>query len=162
MKKNVQTIALISHTSKVMLKILQVRLQWYLNSELPDVQAVFRKSRGTRDQIANIRRNNTWKNGLVPNWERCTPSMQSVTCLFKLYAEYIMRNINLDESQVGIKISRRNIYKLRYADDTTLRAESKEELKNLQMRVKQEIEKACLKLNIQKMKNMASSPITSW
>ena len=54
MKKNVQTIALISHTSKVMLKILQVRLQWYLNSELPDVQAVFRKSRGTRDQIVNI------------------------------------------------------------------------------------------------------------
>ena len=73
-----------------------------------------------------------------------------------------MRNAGLDESQVGIKIARRNIYNLRYADDTTLMAESEEELKSLSMRVKEESEKAGLKLNIQKMKIMASGPMTSW
>ena len=73
-----------------------------------------------------------------------------------------MRNARLDESQVGIKISRRNIYNLRYADDTTLMAESEEELQSLLMRVKEESEKAGLKLNIQKAKIMASDPITSW
>ena len=73
-----------------------------------------------------------------------------------------MRNAGLDESQVGIKIARRNIYNLRYADDTTLMAESEEELKSLSMRVKEESEKAGLKLNIQKAKIMASGPITSW
>ena len=82
-------------------------------------------------------------------------------CLFNLYAEYIMRNAGLDETQAGIKISGRNINKLRYADDTTLMAESEEELKSLLMKVKEEREKAGLKLNIQKMKIMASSPITS-
>ena len=82
-------------------------------------------------------------------------------CLFNLYAEYIMRNAGLEETQAGIKIARRNINKLRYADDTTLRAESEEELKSLLMKVK-EIEKVGLKLNIQKMKIMASGPITSW
>ena len=83
-------------------------------------------------------------------------------CLFTLYAEHIMRNAGLDEAQAGIKIARRNINKLRYADDTTLRAESKEELKNLLMKVKDESEKVGLKLNIQKTKIMASGPITSW
>ena len=81
-------------------------------------------------------------------------------CLFNLYAEYIMRNAGLDEAQVGIKIAGRNINNLRYADDTTLMAESKEELKSLLMKVK-ESEKADLELNIQKTKIMASSPITS-
>ena len=76
--------------------------------------------------------------------------------------EYIMQKTGLDEADTGIKISRRNISNLRYADDTTLRAESKEELKSLLMKVKEESEKAGLKLNIQKMKIMASSPITSW
>ena len=83
-------------------------------------------------------------------------------CLFNLYAEYIMRNVGLDETQAGIKIARRNINNLRYADDTTLVAESKEELKSLLLKVKQEREKAGLKLNIQKTKIMASGPITSW
>ena len=73
-----------------------------------------------------------------------------------------MRNTGLEETQVGIKIARRNINNLRYADDTTLIAESEEELKSLLMRVKEESEKVCLKLNIQKMKIMASGPITSW
>ena len=82
-------------------------------------------------------------------------------CLFNLYAEYIMRNAGLEEAQAGIKIVGRNINNLRYADDTTLMAES-EKLKSLLMRVKAESEKAGLKLNIQKTKIMASSPITSW
>ena len=83
-------------------------------------------------------------------------------CLFNLYAEYIMRNAGLNEAQAGIKISGRNINNLRYADDTTFMAESEEELKSLLMKVKEESEKAGLKLNIQKMKIMASGPITSW
>ena len=81
--------------------------------------------------------------------------------LFILYAEYIMRNAGLDEAQAGIRIAGRNINNLRYANDTTLVAES-EELKNLLMKVKEESEKVGLKLNIQKTKIMASSPITSW
>ena len=85
-----------------------------------------------------------------------------VTCLFNLYAEYIMQNTRLDEAQAGIKISGRNINNLRYADETTLIAKSEEELKSLLMRVKEESEKAGLKLNIQKMKIMGSGPITSW
>ena len=82
-------------------------------------------------------------------------------CLFNFYHEYIMRN-GLEEAQAGIKIAGRNINNLRYADDTTLMAESAEELKSLLMKVKEESEKAGLKLNIQKTKIMASSPITSW
>ena len=82
--------------------------------------------------------------------------------LFNFYAEYIMRNAGLEESQAGIKIAGRNINHLQYADDTTLMAESEEELKSLLMKVKEESEKAGLKLNIQKTKIMASSPITSW
>ena len=83
-------------------------------------------------------------------------------CLFNLYAEYIMQNAGLDEAQAGIKIARRNINNLRYAGDTILMAESKEELKSLLMKMKKESEKACLKLNIQKTKIMAFDPITSW
>ena len=79
-----------------------------------------------------------------------------------MYAECIMRNARLEEAQAGIKIARRNINNLRYADDTTLMAESEEELKSLWMKVKVESEKVCLKLNIQKTKIMASGPITSW
>ena len=82
-------------------------------------------------------------------------------CLFNLCAEYIMQNAGLDEAQAGIKIAGRNINNLRYAGDNTLMAESKEELKNLLMKVKEESEKAGLKLNIQKAKTMASSPIIS-
>ena len=83
-------------------------------------------------------------------------------CLFNFYAEYIMRNAGLDEAQAGIKIAGRNINNLRYADDTTLMAESEKELKSLLMKVQEESEKVGLKLNIQKMKIMASGPITSW
>ena len=82
--------------------------------------------------------------------------------LFNLYAEYIMRSAGLDEAQAGIKIAGRNINNLRYADDTTLMAESEEKLNSLLMKVKEESEKVGLKLNIQKTKIMASSPITSW
>ena len=83
-------------------------------------------------------------------------------CLFNLYAEYIMKKAGLEEAQAGIKIAGRNINNLRYADDTTLIAESEEELKSLLMKVNEESEKVGLKLNIQKTKIMASSPITSW
>ena len=83
-------------------------------------------------------------------------------CLLNLYAEYIMRNAGLDEAQAGIKIAIRNINNLRYADDTTLMAESEEELKSLLMKVKEESEKVGLKLNIQKIKVMTCVPITSW
>jgi len=83
-------------------------------------------------------------------------------CLFNLYVEYIMQNDKLDDSQAGIKIAKRNINNLRYADDTTLMAESEKKLKILLMRVKEESEKAVLKLSIQKTKIRASSPITSW
>ena len=83
-------------------------------------------------------------------------------CLFNLYAEYIMRNAGLDEAQAGIKIAGRNINNFRYADDTTLMVESEEELKSLLTKVKEESENVGLKLNIQKIKIMASSPITSW
>ena len=83
-------------------------------------------------------------------------------CLFNLYAEYITQNIGLDEAQAKIKIARRNINNLRYADDTTLMAESEEELKSILMKETEESEKADLKLNIQKTKIMASSPIISW
>src|SRR5574337_1313087 len=219
---NYRTIALISHPSKVMLKILQARLQQYVNHELPDVQAEFRKGRGTRDPIANIRwiiekarefqkniyfcfidyakdfdcmdHNKLWKilkemgipdhltcllRNLYAGQEATVRTGHGTTegfqigkgvhqgCilspyLFNLYAEYIMRNAGLEETQAGIKIAGRNISNLRYADDTTLMAESEEELKSLLMKVKEESEKIGLKLNIQKTKIMASGPITSW
>uniref|UniRef100_A0A8B9XIG3 RNA-directed DNA polymerase n=1 Tax=Bos mutus grunniens TaxID=30521 RepID=A0A8B9XIG3_BOSMU len=205
-----------------MLKILQARLQQYMNRELPDVQASSRKGRGTRDQIANIRwimekarefqkniyfcfidyakafdyvdHNKLWKilqEMGIPDHLTCLLrnlyAGQEATvrtghgtadwfqigkgvrqgcilspCLFNLYAEYIMPNAGLEEAQAGIKIARRNTNNLRYADDTTLMAEREEELKSLLMKVKEESEKVGLKLNIQKMKIMASGPITSW
>ena len=83
-------------------------------------------------------------------------------CLFNLYTEYIKRNAKMNEVQAGIKIARKNINNLRYADDTTLMAESEEALKSLLMKVKEENEKAGLQLNFQKTKIMASYPITSW
>ena len=83
-------------------------------------------------------------------------------CLFNFYAEYIMRNTGLEEAQAGIKIARRNINNLRYADDTSFMAENEEELKSLFMKMKVESEKVGLKLNIQKTKIMASGPTTSW
>uniref|UniRef100_A0A4W2H0L8 Reverse transcriptase domain-containing protein n=1 Tax=Bos indicus x Bos taurus TaxID=30522 RepID=A0A4W2H0L8_BOBOX len=220
---NYRTVALISHASKLMLKILQARLQQYMNRELPDVQAGFRKGRGTRDQIANIcwirgkarefqksiyfcfidyakafecvDHNKLWKilqemgipgghltcllRNLYAGQEATVRTGHGATdwfqigkgvhqgcilspCLFNLNAEYITRNAGLEETQAGIKIARRNINNLRYADDTTLMAESEEELKSLLMKVREESEKVGLKLNIQKTKIMASGPITSW
>ena len=217
MPKNAQTTAQLhsSHASKVMLKILQARLQQYVNHELPDIQAGFRKGRGTRDQIVNICciiekarefqkniyfcfidyakasdcvvGNKLWKilkemgipdhlTCLLRNlyagqektvrighgkmgWFQIGKGVRKgcilSPCLFNLYAEYLMGNVRLDEAQAGIKIAGRNI-NLRYADDTTLMAESEEELKSLLMKVKEESEKAGLKCNFQKMKIMAS------
>ena len=97
-------------------------------------------------------------NGLVQHWERSITRQGCMlsSCVFNLFAEYIIQNAGLDDSQAGIKIVGENINNLRYADDTTLTAESKEELKSLLMKVKDESEKAGLKLNIQKTKIMAS------
>ena len=207
MPKNAQTITqieLISCASKVMLKILQVTLQPYVNRELPDVQAVFKEGRGARDQIANIcwiierarelqkniyfcfidyakafdrvDHNKLWKilqekgildhltcllRNLYAGQEATVRTGHGTTdwfqigkrvcqgcifspCLFNLYAEYILRNSGLNEAQAGIKIAGRNINNLRYADDTTLTAES-EELKSLLIKVKEESEKVGLK-----------------
>ena len=106
--------------------------------------------------------NRTWNNGLVPNWESWTHQGYKLSpCIFNLHAEYIIRNAGLGEAQAGIKIAGRNINNLRYADDTTLMLASEEELKSLLVKVKVESEKVGLKLNIQKTKIMASSPITS-
>ena len=193
-----------------MLKILQAMLQRYLNHKIPDVQAGFRKGRGTRDQVASIHwimekarefqkniyfcfidyakafdcvdHNKLWKilkemgipdhltcflRNLYVGQEATVRSGHGTTdwfqigkgvcqgcilspCLFNFYAEYIMRNAEMEEAQARIKIARRNINNLRYADDTTLMAESEEELKSLLMKVKEESEKVGLKLNIQK------------
>ena len=202
---NYHTVAFISCTNKVMLKILQARPQQYVNCELPDVQAGFRKGRGTRDQLANIHwiiekarefqkniyfcftdyskafdcldHNKLWKilkemgipdhltcllRNLYAGQEATVRTGHGTTnwfqigkgvhqscimspCLFNLYAEYIMGNAGMDEAQAGIKIARRNINNLISADDTTLIAESEEELKRLLM--KEESEKVGLKLN---------------
>ena len=193
-----------------------------MNQELPDIQAGFRNSRGTKDQIVNIcwitekarefQKNiyfcftdyvkafgyvghrKLWKilketgipdhltcllRNLYAGQEATVRTGHETTewfqigkgvrqgcilspCLFNFYAEYIMRNAGLDKAQAGIKISGRNINNLRYADDTTLMAESEEELKSLLMKVKEESEKVGLKLSIQKTKIMASGPITPW
>ena len=102
------------------------------------------------------------KNHVVPTaWQDEALARDGAPCLFNFYAEYIMRNAGLEEAQAGIKIVGRNINNLRYADDTTLMAESEEELKSLFMKVKVESEKVGLKLNIQKMKIMASGPTTA-
>ena len=101
---------------------------------------------------------NNWFQIRKSAWQGCILS----SCLFNLYAEYIMWNAGLDEAQAGIKIAGGNINNLRYADDTTFKSESEEELKSLLMKVKEDSEKAGLKLKIQKTKIMASGPITSW
>ena len=199
---NYSTIALISHASKVMLKILQAKLQQYMNWELSDVHARYKKSRETRDQITNIcwimekarefqkniyfcftnyvktfdcvANNKLWKmlkeigiKAILPvscetcmqvkkeqleptrhetmNWfkigKRVHQGYVLSPCLFNYYAEYIIRNSGLNDSQTGIKIARRNINSLRPADYTPLLVESKEELKSLLMRVKKEGER---------------------
>ena len=97
-----------------------------------------------------------------PAYLTCMQSTWLSPCLFNLYAEYIMQNAGLDEAQAGINIAQRNINNLRYAEDTTLMAESEEELKSILMKVKEESEKAGLKLNIQKTKIVVSDTITSW
>ena len=205
-----------------MLKILQARLQQYMNYETPGVQTGFRKETGTRNQISNIRwiiekarefqkniyfcfidyakafalvdYNKLWKilkemgipdhltcllRNLYAGQEATVRTGHGTTdwfqigkgvhqgcilspCLFDLYAEYIMRNAGLEETQAGVQIAGRNINHLGYTDDTTLMAESEEELKSLLMKVKEESEEVGLKLNIQKTKIMASGPITSW
>ena len=99
---------------------------------------------------------------MVPNRKRSTSGCILLPCLLNLYAEYIIRKNGLNEAQAGIKIARRNINNLRYADDTTLMAESEEELKSLLMKVEEESGKVGLKLNIQKTKIMASGPVGSW
>ena len=102
------------------------------------------------------------KDRLVPTRKRSTSKQYIVTCLFTFYAEYIVRNAGLEEAQAGIKIARRNINNLRYADVTTLMAEIEEELKSLLMKLKEESKKVGLKLKIQTTNIMASGPITSW
>ena len=116
-----------------------------------------------------VRKQQNWtlNNGLVQNWERSTTRLYIITLITYMqtiitYMQTTSCKIQLDESQAGIKIARRNINNLRYADDTILMAESEEELKSLLMKVKEETEKIGLKLNIQKTKIMASSPLTSW
>ena len=196
-----------------MLKILQARLQQYVNHELPDVQAGFRKDRGTRDQIAYIHwiikkardfqkniyfcfidyakafdcmdHHKLWKilkemgipdhltcllRNLCSGQEATVRTGHGTTdffqigkgvrqgcilspCLFNLYAEYIMRNAGLEEAQAEIKIAGRNINNFRHADDTTLMAESKEELKSLLMKVKEESEKVGLNSTFRKLRS---------
>ena len=123
-------------------------LTCFLRNVYESQEAILRTRYGTKDWFQ------IWK-GV---WQGCILS----PCLFKLYAEYIMWNARLDEAQAGIKIAGRNINNLRYADDTTLIAASKEELKSLLVKVKEESEKPGLKLNIQKTKIMVAGAITSW
>ena len=209
---NHQTIALISHASKVTLKILHASLQHYVNQELSDIQAGFRKGRGIRDHIARIHwitekarefqrdiylwcinyakafdcvdHDKVWKaleemgipdhltcllRNLCAGQEATVRTLYGTTdclkiekgvwqscllspCLFNLYTENIMRNPRLDELKAGIRIGGRNINNLRYVDNTTLLPESEEKLKSLLMRVKEESERASLKLNIKKKK----------
>ena len=117
---------------------------------------------GNRTSKSTNMSGSVWSKSIFAGYKQvCQFSILS-PCLFNFYAEYIMRNAGLEEAQAAIKIARKNINNLRYADDTTLMAESEEELKSLLMTVKEESEKVGLKLNIQKTKIMASGPITSW
>lgn len=214
---NYRTIALISHASKILLKIIQQRLQQVIDQELPDVQAGFRKGRGTRDHIANIRwiieKTREYQKDLymcfidyskafdcvehdklwvalrdlgVPvhliklirslyidqeamvrtlygdtDWFRIGKGVRQGCILspflFNLYAEVIMRKLNLDSSNIGVKIGGRTINNLRYADDTTLLAERQEDLINLILKIKDESEKMGLHLNIKKTKIMTTA-----
>ena len=215
---NYPTNALFSYDSQVILKILQARLQHYVNCELPDVQAGFRKGRQNRDQIANIcwitekarefqkniyfcfidyakafdcvAHNKLWKilkemgipdhltcllRNLYAGQEATARTGHGTTgwfkirkgvhqgcilspCLFNLYAQYITRNSGLNEAQAGIKIARRNINNLRYADDTTLMAELEEELKSLLIKVKEESEKVGLNSTFRKLRSWHPVP----
>ena len=114
-----------------------------------------------RGQEATVRTGHGTTDGFQIGKGVCQGCILS-SCLFNLYAEYIMRNAGLEEAQAGIKIARRNLNNLRYADDTTFMTKIEEELKSLLMKVKEESEKDGLKLSIQKTKIMASGPITSW
>ena len=109
-----------------------------------------------------VNKERRWLTEWFQIWEGVHQGWILPPCLFKLYADYITRNTGLEEAQAGIKIARRNLNNLRYADDTTLMAESEEELKSLLMKVKVESEKVGLNLNIQETKIMASGPINSW
>ena len=115
------------------------------------------------EELKNLLKSQNWT--WITDWSQIEKEAHQdcilSPCLFNLYTEYIMRNTGLEEAQARIKIAGRNVNKLRYADDTTLMAESGEEVKSLQMKVKEESEKVGLKLNIQKTKIMASGPITS-
>ena len=219
---NYCTIALISYSSKVMLKILQARLQQYVTVnfqmfklvlekaeepeiKLPTCVGSWKKQESSRKNIYFcfidhakafdcVDHNTLWKilkelgipdhltcllRNLYAAQEATVRTGHGTTdwfqigkgvhqgcifspCLFNFYVEYIMRNAGLEEPQAGIKIAGRNINNLRYADDTTLMAESEKELKSLLMKVKEDSEKVVLKLNIQKRKIMTSGPITSW
>ena len=117
---------------------------------------------GSGQEIHLLMQNWTWNNRLVPNRKRSMSRLYIVTLLISLICRVHHEKCWLEEAQAGIKIARRNISNLRYADDTTLMAESEEELKSLLMKVKEESEKVGLKLNIQKTKIMAFSLITSW
>ena len=133
-------------------------LTCFLRNLYAGQEATIRTGHGTTDWFQIGKGVNWFQIGKGVNIQGCILS----PCLFNLYAEYIMRNAGLDEPQAGIKIARRNINKLRYADDTTLMTESEEELKSLLMKVKEESEKVGFKLNIQKTKIVASGPVTSW
>ena len=126
------------------------RYAWLQEPECKSVKKEFKKHSLKKDKsVCRTRsnsKNQTWKNGLVPNWERSIQHCILSPSLFNLHTEYIMQNAGLDEALAGSKIARRNINNLKYADDTTLTAESEEELKSLLMKVKQVSEKAGLKL----------------
>ena len=154
---NYCTVALISHATKAMLKILQARLEQYLNCKLPDVKAGFRKVRGTRDQTANI----IWIIEKAREFQKNIYFFINYAKAFDCVVHNKLWKI-LREIRIPDHLTWRNINNLRYADDTILMAESEEELKSFLKKVKEESEKVGFKLNIQKTKIMASDPITSW
>ena len=144
------------------LKLLTVQLRWNILKELriPDHLPCLLRNQCVGQQATGRTRHGTM------DWFKIGKGVHQgcvfSPCLFNLHAEYIIQNAELDEAQAEIKIARRNINNLRYADDTTLMAETEGELKSLLMKVKEESEKVGFKLNIQKMKIMASGPIYSW
>ena len=131
-----------------------ITTNWKILKEMgiPDHLTCFLRNLYAGQEVTVRTRSNSWNNELVQNWERSTTGCIMLSCLFEFYAQYIMRNARLVETQAGIKIARRNVNNLRDADDTILMAESEEELKSPLMKVKEESEKYGLKLNIQKTK----------